>query len=147
MNITKDCLVVIDYILMDEDGNVIESTYEKEPYSYVHGHEQIIKGVERALEGHEPGDEIEIELEPEDAFGEYDPGLVEMVDRAFFPEDAELEPGTEYIMQDREGRLIPFTIKKIEGNEVYCDFNHPLAGKKVKFKITVREVRQLNPEP
>lgn len=143
MNIKKGCLVVIDYILMDEDGNVIESTYNRNPYTYIHGHEEIIKGVEDALEGHKPGDEIEIELEPKDAFGEYDPGLVEIVDIGFFPENAELEPGTEFIMQDKEGRLVPFTIKKVNGDDVYCDFNHPLAGKKVRFKITVREVREV----
>lgn len=151
MEISDDCVVTIRYSLSDGDGNVLEQVGE-DGLAYLHGHENIVPGLESELEGKEESDEFEVTLEPEEAYGEHMDELVSRVDRETFPEDEELEPGMVFqaVKSDiggGDGEASQFlVIQKIVGDEVVVDANHPLAGKTLSFEGAVLGVREATDE-
>ena len=84
MNISKDKVVKIHYTLKDVDGNVLDSSVGKEPLEYLHGNGFLIVGLERELEGKNPGDKFDVTIQPEDAYGKYDEALILDVQRSQF---------------------------------------------------------------
>ena len=140
MQIAKDKVVSLDVRLSDAHGNLIEQSAEA--VQYLHGdYDGIFPAVEEALQGKAPGEKIEVRLEPDDAFGEYDAGLVQLAERAQFP--PELEIGMQF---EREGgpesELLIHTVTDIAGDQVVLDGNHPLAGTALNFACTVVAVRE-----
>ena len=94
MNIAKDTVVAFDYTLKDDNGEVLDTTEGAEPLEYIHGRNNLISGLEKELEGKNPGDELkDIVIPPAEAYGEYIPSLAAEVERANFPEDVEIECG------------------------------------------------------
>ena len=83
---------------------------KSEPLAYLHGCNDLIQGLENALEGRSLGDKVTVTLQPEDAFGDYDPELVEEMPLDAFPEGAQLEEGDEVTVVDEEGRKAPVTL-------------------------------------
>jgi FKBP-type peptidyl-prolyl cis-trans isomerase SlyD len=147
MKIAKDTVVSLRYELTDlGDGAVLEKA--NDPISYVHGgYDGIFPTVEEALHGKNIGDTISVEMEPDDAFGEYEHDLVRVESRDLFPKDIEvgmqLEGGAE---DDDDEDYMMYTIVEITDKEVTVDGNHPLAGKKLKFAATVTAVREATKE-
>jgi FKBP-type peptidyl-prolyl cis-trans isomerase SlyD len=141
MRIESGCEVGLDYVMRLEDGRVLDASSPEAPFRYVHGQGQIFRGLERALEGLAEGDSREIVLRPEEAFGARDSAGIEVVPRRAFPDDVELDRGQELLLQGPDGETIPFSIVEVQGEEVVVDLNHPLAGKTLRFEVTVREVR------
>jgi len=139
MQIEKGTVVALDVRLSDVHGNVIQESAES--VQYLHGgSEGIFPAVERALQGKAPGDKVEVRLEPEDAFGEYDAELVQLAERAQFP--PELEPGMQFEQEGgAAGDTLIYTVTDIAGDEVVLDGNHPLAGMALRFACTVVSVR------
>ena len=146
MEIAKDTVVSIDYRLHLGDGNIVDESDEGEPLVYLHGYEEIVPGLERALEGKKAGDSLKVTVAPEDAYGQYDKDGVEEVPREDFPPDMELEAGGIVTATDEEGDDVDFLVKEVREKTVVVDFNHPLAGKTLHFEVTVREVRKATPE-
>jgi len=140
MQITKDKVVSLDVRLSDVHGNLIQQSAEA--VQYLHGdYDGIFPAVEEALQGKAPGARIEVCLEPEDAFGEYDAELVQLAERAQFP--PELEIGMQFEQQDgAEDESLIVTVTDIAGDQVVLDGNHPLAGMALKFACTVVAVRE-----
>ncbi|WP_034386850.1 peptidylprolyl isomerase [Deinococcus sp. YIM 77859] len=143
MNITQDKVVEIDYVLK-VDGEVVDRSEPGEPLVYLHGHNNIIPGLERALEGKKAGDSLHVTVQPEEGYGERDEDNVDELDRADF--DDEVEVGATYYAQAEDGSVLPFTVVGIEGDRVQVDFNPPLAGQVLNFDVTVRHVRDATPE-
>jgi len=141
MKVENGKVVTIRYRLV-VDGEVADEG----ELSYLHGHGQLIPGLEEALEGHEKGDVVKVTLPPEKAYGQPDPEGVQVVDRSAFPEGSRIEVGEQYLAQDASGAQMPFTITKVEGDQVTIDFNHPLAGKTLEFEVEILEVRDATPE-
>ena len=141
MKATKDTVVTVDYRLTLPDGEVVEISEPGDPLIYLHGHEDIVPGLEKALEGKGVGDRVQAIVPPEEAYGEYDPEGVEEVDRAEFPAEMELEVGGVITATDEEDDEVEFLVKEIKGDRVVVDFNHPLAGKTLHFDVTIREIR------
>ncbi len=139
MQIAKDTVVEIEVRLSDVHGNLIQQTTE--PVQYLHGgYEGIFPIVEEALRGKTGGDKIEVRLEPEDAFGEYDAELVRMAERTQFP--PELEVGMQFEQEcGTDGETLIFTVTDIAADQVVLDGNHPLAGMALQFACTVASVR------
>jgi FKBP-type peptidyl-prolyl cis-trans isomerase SlyD len=139
VNISKNTVVSLDVVLADIWGNTLESP--DEPLQYLHGgYGNIFQAVEAALEGKGIDDRVEIRLEPEDAFGDYDEDLLRVEQRAKFPET--LEVGMRFEGETGgadEGRF--FTVTDIAEDKVVLDANHPLAGMAVKLACTVIGVR------
>jgi FKBP-type peptidyl-prolyl cis-trans isomerase SlyD len=146
MQIAKDSVVSIDYRLHLGDGKTIDESDAGEPLVYLHGYEQIVPGLEKALAGKKVGESLKVQVTPEEGYGEYDPDGVEEVPREDFPPDMELEAGGIVSATDEEGDEVDFLVKEVRPKTVVVDFNHPLAGKTLHFEVTVREVRAATEE-
>ncbi|GBF07592.1 peptidylprolyl isomerase, FKBP-type [Deinococcus aerius] len=143
MNITQDKVVELDYVLK-VDGEVVDQSEPGEPLTYLHGHSNIIPGLEKALEGKKAGDSLHVTVQPEDGYGERDEDNVETLDRSDF--DDEVEVGATYYAQAEDGSVLPFTVMAVDGDQVEVDFNPPLAGMVLNFDVTVKNVRDATPE-
>jgi len=139
MQIAKDKVVSLDVRLSDVHGNLIQQSAEA--VQYLHGdYDGIFPAVEEALQGKSAGAKVEVRLEPEDAFGEYDAELVQLAERAQFP--PELEIGMQFEQEGGpENDLLIYTVTDIAGDQVVLDGNHPLAGMALNFACTVTGVR------
>ena len=146
MQATKDNVVSIEYRLHLGDGKIIDESDAGDPLVYLHGYEEIVPGLERAIEGKKAGESLKVQVSPEDGYGEYDPDGVEEVPREEFPPDMELEAGGIVTAVDDDGDEVEFLVKELRPKTVVVDFNHPLAGKTPHFEVTVREVRQATAE-
>ena len=142
MKIGKNTVVTVEYVLSDAQGNVIEQG--NEPMIYLHGgYENTLPKIEEVLDGKELGFKTEIQLEPEDAFGEYDAELVKVEPRGRLPSPLEVGMQFEGIPDeedDSEDELI-FTVTDIADDKVVLDGNHPLAGVALRFGLHVTEIR------
>lgn len=144
MQITQHKVVTIDYTLSDANGELIDSSKGSHPLAYIHGIGAMIPGLEQALEGKAPGDHIEVQVQPADAYGDRDPSLVQVVPRSAFGGEA-VEVGMHYRASSEQGTRI-ISVTQIEGDEVTVDGNHPLAGITLNFNVDVVDVRDASAE-
>lgn len=142
LSIDDNLVVSIQYTLSDDDANVIDSSEESEPMSYLHGAGNIIPGLEKALAGKSEGDKIQVSIEPDEAYGEIDPDLIQTVDISAFEGVESVEVGMQFQSQDEAGFEQHIIVKQVEGNEVTVDANHPLAGAVLHFDVEVVGVRE-----
>jgi FKBP-type peptidyl-prolyl cis-trans isomerase SlyD len=142
MQIAQNTVVSIDYTLTDADGQVIDSSQGREPLTYVHGSGQLIPGLESALEGQSAGNDVEVKVAPDEAYGERDERLVQAVPRAAFQGVDRVETGMRFQARGDEGQSRLITVTAVEGDTVTIDANHPLAGKPLHFKVSIVEVRE-----
>ncbi len=144
MNICKDSVVTLSYIVRDLDGRTLEES--DEPVSYLHGgYDNIFPLVEQALEGKATGETVELKLQPTDAFGEFDEELVRIESRDVFPDNIEI--GMQFVGAPVEGgEEMLYTVTDIADDKVVVDGNHPYAGQAVHFQCTVAEVRAATPD-
>ena len=146
MEINTHKVVTIDYTLRDHEGVVIESSEGSQPFSYIHGTGSIIRGLEAALEGKSPGDEVSVSVAPEDAYGRRDESLVQVLQRERFETRQQPEVGMQFQATTAGGDRRVVTISKVEGDSITVDANHPLAGVTLVFAIIVRGVRDATRE-
>jgi len=139
VNIIKDTVVTITYIVKDLDGKLLEES--NEPVSYLHGgYDNIFPMVEEALEGRAVGEKIDLKLQPADAFGEYEESLVRLEPREAFPDDIEI--GMQFVgSPDGGGEELLYSVTDIAEDKVVVDGNHPFAGQAVHFQCVVSDVR------
>ncbi len=146
MNIAKDTVVALQYKLSDAQGNLIEES--SEPMVYLHGgYGNTLPKIEAALDGQAVGYQTQLQVEPEDAFGEYDADLVKVEPRNLFP--AELEVGMQFEGtpdEEPHAEVRIFTVTDIADGKVVLDGNHPLAGMALRFDLNVVEVRKASAE-
>ncbi|HEX4649096.1 MAG TPA: peptidylprolyl isomerase [Steroidobacteraceae bacterium] len=140
MSIARDQVVTIHYTLRDEAGEVIDRSPPGEPLAYMHGHGNLVPGLERELTGRQTGDRLEVTLSPADGYGEYDAQLVQQVPRRALKGIGNLKLGMRLSASSGQGTR-PVTVTRIAGDMVTLDGNHPLAGKKLHFEIEVAGVR------
>lgn len=146
MLIRGDTVVSLEVRLTDLWGNVLQEVGE--PILYLHGgYDNIVPAVEAALEGKRAGDRVEVLVEPEEAFGDYDDKLLRVEPRERLPEGIEVGmqfegvPGEAY--NDTEDPVI-YTVTDIAEGKVVLDGNHPLAGIALKFACRVLDIREAN---
>lgn len=145
MKAAADKVVSIDYTLTDDEGNILDSSVEIGPLSYLHGADNIIPGLERAIEGKSPGDELAVNLTAAEAYGERDPMLVQAVPRSQLPRGMQPEVGDQLQAETPDGPRI-VTVVSVEEAEITIDGNHPLAGVPLNFAVKVVDVRDATPE-
>lgn len=145
MQIARQKVVNIHYTLTSQEGEVLDSSQGGEPLAYLHGANNIIPGLEKALEGHEAGSEIDVNVPAEEAFGERQPELIQSVPRSQFPDEVTPEVGMQFQAQTPMG---PQTVIVVDLSEetVTVDANHPLAGQDLNFSAQVVDVRDATPE-
>jgi FKBP-type peptidyl-prolyl cis-trans isomerase SlyD len=145
MQIAKDRVVSIGYTLKDAQNQVLDVSSDAEPLEYLHGYENIIPGLERALDGKAQGDAFTVTVAAEDAFGERDERLLVRLPRKNFEGLGEIEVGMQFEADTPEGsRLV--TVTQVEGGTVTVDANHPMAGLDLTFEVTVVAVREAGPQ-
>jgi FKBP-type peptidyl-prolyl cis-trans isomerase SlyD len=143
MKIDQGAIVSLDVTMYDAQGNLLE--HSEEPLVYLHGHDDVFPRVEEALSGKEAGSHVALQLEPEEAFGDYDPALVLLMPLDNLGEDVEVGMRVEGDGgQGTPGRI--FTITDIAEGMAVLDGNHPLAGLALRFDITVVDVRGAGPD-
>ncbi len=145
MKIEESKVVLLDFILTDEDGNVLEDTKEVGPFAYIQGYGDFIPKIEEILEGKSEGFEAKIEVSPEEGYGEYDEELISEMTREDFAEFEDIYEGLDFQAETDEG-MMEFVIKSIEDDVVLVDGNHPFAGKNLTFNLKVTDIRDASEE-
>jgi FKBP-type peptidyl-prolyl cis-trans isomerase SlyD len=145
MQIKKDSVVSIDYILTDDQGNVLDSSEGREPLAYLHGYGGIIPGLESQLDGKQTGDQLQVNVAPEDGYGQRNESLCQEVPRSQFDGIDDLDVGMRFRVDSNAGPMV-ITVTEIKDDSVTVDGNHPLAGVPLNFDVTVREVRDATSE-
>jgi len=147
MNILANTVVTLTFELFDADGVLLEAT--DKPITYLHGgHSGMLPKLEDALNMKKAGDAVSVDVEPADAFGDYDPELVKLepVDRL----PPEVEVGMQFEAHtnpgDEQGSGIVFTVTDIAEGKVVLDGNHPWAGKRLRFDCQILDVRAATAE-
>ena len=142
----KDNLVVtLDYTLIVED-EILESTEDGEKIKFIQGIGQIIPGLENALYDMKVGEKKTVVIEPDDAYGDYDPESLEIAQKEEFSEEIPLDVGTFLDLRDDEDNVLSAQIIETDEDTITLDFNHPLAGKTLTFEITVADLRPASEE-
>ena len=144
MEITEQCVVGLTWTLKDTLGEVLDVL--DDPVEFLVGGDDLFDAIEAALRGHEPGARVQLQLEPEQAFGDFNDQLLFLEPRSLFP--AEVEEGMTF-----DGAALPagvnpdmpkdalYTVSEIYPEHLVLDGNHPLAGIAIRLDMTVRSVR------
>ena len=141
-------VVGIDYVLRLDTGDEIDRSQEGYPLEYLHGHKNIIPGLESQLAGLKVDEAKEVVVGPADAYGEYDPDNVDAYPRGNFPPDLRLEVGGMLEIRDPQNQALSgiATITALTDEDVTLDFNHPLAGQTLHFSVKVVSLRPATEE-
>lgn len=140
-------VVTINYTLTNNQGEELDSSRGegREPLAYLEGAQNIIGGLESALNEKNPGDQVKVSVEPAEGYGEINEELVQPVPRTAFEGVDSIEPGMQFQAQTPGG---PQVVRVVEVNEetVTIDANHPLAGETLHFDVEVIEAREATDE-
>lgn len=146
MTIAQHKVVTMHYKVSDSDSDeVIDSSENGDPMTYLHGAQNIIPGLEQALEGKVVGEELEVIVAPADAYGERSDDRIQQVPREAFEGMENLEVGMAVSAQTDQG-AINLIVTEVSEDLVTVDANHPLAGKSLRFNVTIEEVRDASEE-
>lgn len=146
MQVKKDTVVTLDYNVTDSDGNVVDEG--REPLVYLHGgYDDIFARIEESLQDKRIGESVQVKLQPDEAFGEYDAELVQVEPRSNFPKEIQVgmqfEGGPEGADDDE---YMIYRVTEIADDKVVLDGNHPLAGMSLIFTCTVTAIRPASEE-
>ncbi|AWX14047.1 peptidylprolyl isomerase [Mergibacter septicus] len=145
MKVAKNTVVGIAYQVRNQDGVLVDEAPANQPLEFLQGHNNLISGLEKALEGKEVGEKFEVRVQPEEGYGEYNENLVQRVQKDIFVGVDELVEGMRFIADTDAGPL-PVIITKIEAEEVVVDGNHMLAGQELHFTVEVISIREATAE-
>ncbi len=146
MKVEQNRVVSINYHLSEEQGELLEKSEEGIPMAYLHGHSNILEGLEAALKGHVAGDEISVTLTPEQAYGPVHEGAQQKVPiKHLAGKYKRLLPGM-LVRVNTERGMRDAKVIKAGRFMVDIDTNHPFAGKTLTFVVVIRDVREATPE-
>jgi FKBP-type peptidyl-prolyl cis-trans isomerase SlyD len=145
MQVADSRVVMIHYTLTNEQGEVLDSSRDAEPMAYLHGSGNIIKGLEKALEGKAAGDKLQVKVAPEDGYGVRDERLVQKVPKRAFQGIRDIKPGMQFQAQGNNGP-VQVRVINVAGDMVTVDGNHALAGETLNFDVEITEVRAATAE-
>jgi FKBP-type peptidyl-prolyl cis-trans isomerase SlyD len=145
MPIAQNSVVSIHYTLKDDAGAVIDSSASADPLTYLHGHGNLVTGLERALDGKDVGDKLRLTVPPAEGYGDYDNRLVQKIPRRTLKGISNVRVGMRLHAQTEHGpRAV--TVTQLVGDMVTIDANHPLAGQNLNFEVEVTDVRAATEE-
>lgn len=143
--VDKGTRVKLHFALKFQDGEVVDSTFDKEPATLEIGDENLPENFEAYLLGMTAGESKAVEVPPEKAFGQHNPSNVQTFKRHEFSADMVLEPGVMISFADARQQELPGVVSRVEGDEVEVDFNHPLAGRTLTFEVEIIDVEPVGP--
>lgn len=139
-------VVSLHYTLRDDQNEVIESSFGSEPMLYLHGAQNIVPGLEKALNGQGVGFKGKITVAPAEAYGERVDEPPQAVPRTAFPAHVELEPGMSLLARGPNNQQVPIWVVAVEGDKVLVESQHPLAGVTLNFEVEVLAIRDASAE-
>jgi len=141
--VEKGDKIKVEYVGTLEDGTIFDSSENHgAPLEFEVGAGQLIKGFDNGVVGMKIGEEKEITIQPEEGYGQYNPDFLKDMPKDMFPEDQPIEIGMFFMIDLPDGRKTPVRVSKITDENVTVDFNPPLAGKTLIFKIKVIEIAE-----
>ena len=146
MKIADNCVVFMHYTLTDDAGQTIDSSQDREPLPYLHGGNNIVEGLEKALTDLETGAKIKVSVQPEEGYGPVHPEAIQVIPKEAFQGAEDVQPGMQFQAQGPEGQIQVITVKEITDEGYLCDGNHPLAGQVLNFEVEIMEVRAATEE-
>jgi FKBP-type peptidyl-prolyl cis-trans isomerase SlyD len=147
MKITKDSFVVMEYDLHLEDGSYVKGQDAPASMNFIAGYNQVLPGLEKRLLGLEEGAEAEFTIPSGEAFGDCDQSLVQTRSLAEFPEGRHLEPGKWALAKNEDTKAqFSYLVRAKTDSSITLDFNHPLAGKDLYYRVKVVKVRPALPD-
>ncbi len=127
---------------LEEDGSVFDSSYDRDPIEFTIGEGQIIPGLENAVQELKQGEQKQVRLSSEEAFGERDDNLIQQVPKSQLPSDVQPEEGKVLQAQTDGGQQMRLVITDVGEENITVDANHPLAGKNLLFDVELVEISQ-----
>ena len=146
MQVEKDKVVSIHYTLTLTNGELVDTTDGDAPLEFLAGAGQIIPGLEKALEGCAVGDKKELSVEPEEAYGEVDESLIQVLPREMFTGIDKIDVGMEFQTQNENGDAQFVIVTDVNDDEITIDGNHEFAGMVLNFKVSVEAIRDASEE-
>lgn len=140
--ISSKSKVTLQFEIRLDNGDVVDSTFEKAPATFVMGDGSLFTGFERKLIGMLPGQRATYQVAPEDAFGQPNPNNIQTFKRSQFDKDMEIVPGMVFSFADAQNTELPGVVKEVTETFVDVDFNHPLAGKTLDFEVLIHAVEE-----
>lgn len=141
MKISSGAIVSIHYTLTGDNGEVLDTSEGQDPLQYQQGSGNIIPGLEKALEGRSSGDNVQVTVEPEEAYGQRNEDMIQTVSRETFANVDKVEPGMQFRVETERGPMI-VQVTEVQDESVVLDFNHPLAGERLHFDVNVMDVNE-----
>jgi FKBP-type peptidyl-prolyl cis-trans isomerase SlyD len=146
MKAGKDKVIAIHYTLT-VDGEKIESSHDRDEQLWVLlGHGQLIPGLETALEGHEAGESLSVDVAANEAYGERQEDQVQRMSKKYFPHANRLKAGMVTVLKLKDGGQRAVTVHKVGMSAIDVDMNHPMAGKALHFDVVIGDVRDATEE-
>ena len=143
LRIAQGSQVTLHFAIKLENGDVVDSTFDKQPASFTVGDGSLLPGFEMALYGLKSGDRRSLPITPDQGFGQSNPQNVQVMPRSAFAA-MELSEGLLVIFNDAANAELPGVVKAFDDARVTIDFNHPLAGKNLTFDVEIIEVEPAN---
>ena len=143
--ITDGKVVGIHYVLTDRKGDVLDQSSEEHPMYYLHGKNNIVPGLEKALTGKSVGEHVSAIVPPEQGYGQRQ-GKSQKMRRSEFPDDAVIEKGVRFMVRTKDNQQIPIWVTKVMGPTITVDHNHPLAGVTLNFEVDILSLRDATEE-
>jgi FKBP-type peptidyl-prolyl cis-trans isomerase SlyD len=144
--IGDNSVVSMHYKLTNAGGELLDSSEGREPLTYLHGAGNIIPGLENALVGKAAGDNLQVQIAPDQGYGEVRQELVQVVPREAFQGVEQIEPGMAFQAQGQDGTTRQIVVREVNDDDVKVDGNHPLAGVDLHFDVQIVEVREASEE-
>jgi FKBP-type peptidyl-prolyl cis-trans isomerase SlyD len=138
--VQEGSLVSIEYTLTDDSGTVLDTNIGKEPLAYLQGAGQIVKGLERELDGLKVGDQKKVSIKPEDGYGALNEKAFQEIPREKIPAEAQ-KAGAMLMSKGPDGRSVTIRVHEVKDKTVVVDFNHPLAGKTLNFDVKIKDIK------
>ncbi len=144
--VVDDMVVGLEYTLRLDDGEIADIADESTPLLFLQGHGNIIPGLERAVYGMAVGEQKQITVAPDDGYGAMETDALYLIPSDAFPDDLEIEPGMEFVLENEDGEYVQAFVSQITDEGVWLDLNHPLAGKTLHFDFKVVTLRPATDE-
>lgn len=145
MTIENNKVVLMNYTLTNDNGDVLDTSDGREPLAYIQGYQNIIPGLEKEMAGKKIGDKFKAVVQPEEGYGKFNQALLQEVEKSVFKGVDEITVGMEFQAQ-LEGGPIIMTVTKVDGDKITVDGNHPLADQVLTFDVEVMEIREATSE-
>lgn len=145
MKVAENKVITINYTLRDDNKKILDSAQNND-FLYLHGAQNIIPGLESALEGKAVNDELSVSIAPADGYGERNDDMTQVVPKEMFGTEEGIEVGQQFHAASPDGQEIMVTIVAVDDENITVDGNHPLAGVTLHFEVQIMDIRDASAE-